>query len=47
MFKINAFTQKGTKFRFRIKSASIHEVRDALKEIFEGQTMRLVLVEPV
>lgn len=47
MFRINAFTQKGTKFRFRIKSNSIHEVRDALSEIFGGQTMRLVLVEPV
>lgn len=47
MFKINAFTQKGTKFRFRIKSDSIHEVRDALSEIFNGQAMRLVLVEPV
>ncbi|MFT7371579.1 MAG: hypothetical protein ACI9T9_000255 [Oleiphilaceae bacterium] len=47
MFRVNAFTQKGTKFRFRIKSNSIHEVRDALSEIFGGQTMRLVLVEPV
>jgi hypothetical protein len=47
MFRINAFTQKGTKFRFRIKSDNIHNVRDTLKEIFEGQDMRLVLVEPV
>jgi hypothetical protein len=47
MFKVNAFSQKGTKFRFRIKSDNIHSVRDALKTIFEGQNMRLVLVEPV
>ncbi len=47
MFKVNAFTQKGTKFRFRIKSDNIHKVRDTLKEIFQGQDMRLVLVEPV
>ena len=47
MFRVNAFSQKGTKFRFRIKSDSIHEVRDALSEIFDGQSMRLVLVEPV
>ncbi len=47
MFRVNAFTQKGTKFRFRIKSDSIHHVRDTLKELFEGQDMRLVLVEPV
>ena len=47
MFRVNAFTQKGTKFRFRIKSDSIHDVRDTLKELFEGQDMRLVLVEPV
>ncbi len=47
MFRVNAFTQKGTKFRFRIKSDSIHEVRGALKEIFGEQKMRLVLVEPV
>ena len=47
MFKVNAFTKKGTKFRFRIKSDNIHNVRDTLKAIFEGQDMRLVLVEPV
>lgn len=47
MFRVNAFTQKGTKFRFRIKSDNIHTVRDALKAIFDGQQMRLVLVEPV
>jgi len=47
MFKVNAFTQKGTKFRFRIKSNNIHDVRDNLKVIFSGQNMRLVLVEPV
>lgn len=47
MFRVNAFTQKGTKIRFRIKSDNIHTVRDTLKAIFEGQKMRLVLVEPV
>mgnify|MGYP000046388895 CR=1 FL=1 len=47
MFRVNAFTQKGTKFRFRIKSDNIHTVRDCLKTIFAGQNMRLVLVEPV
>jgi hypothetical protein len=47
MFRVNAFTQKGTKFRFRIKSDNIHDVRDTLKELFDGHKMRLVLVEPV
>ncbi len=47
MFRINAFTKKGTKFRFRIQSSDIHTVRATLKAIFEGQEMRLVLVEPV
>lgn len=47
MFRVNAFSKKGTKFRFRIQSDSIHNVRDTLSEIFEGQEMRLVLVEPI
>jgi len=47
MFRVNAFTQKGTKFRFQIKSDDIHAVRSTLKAIFDGQKMRLVLVEPV
>jgi len=47
MFRVNAFSQKGTKFRFRIKSDNIHNVRDVLKTIFQDQDMRLVLVEPV
>ena len=47
MFRVNAFTQKGTKFRFRIKSDDIHIVRESLKTIFAGQKMRLVLVEVV
>jgi hypothetical protein len=47
MFRINAFTQKGTKFRFRIKADNIHSVRDAISQIFEGREMRLVLVEPI
>jgi len=47
MFRVNAFTQKGTKFRFRIKSDNIHTVRENLKTIFAGQKMRLVLVEVV
>ena len=47
MFRVNAFTQKGTKFRFRVKGDSIHEVRKTLSVIFEGRDMRLVLVEPL
>ena len=47
MFRVNAFTEKGTKFRFRIKSESILDVRKALGEIFKGREMRLVLVEPL
>ncbi len=47
MFRVNAFTQKGTKFRFRIKSDSILDVRKALGEIFKDREMRLVLVEPL
>lgn len=47
MFKVNAFTMKGTKFRFRVKSDSIHSVRKTLDTIFEGKEMRLVLVEPI
>ena len=47
MFRVNAFTQKGTKFRFRVQGDSIHDVRKTLSVIFEGRDMRLVLVEPL
>lgn len=47
MFRVNAFTQKGTKFRFRVKADSIHMARSAISEIFEGRKMRLILVEPM
>jgi len=47
MFRVNAFTKKGTKFRFRVQGDSIHSVRETLSEIFEGREMRLVLVEPI
>ncbi len=47
MFRVNAFTKKGTKFRFRIQAADIHAVRTTLKTIFDGKEMRLVLVEPI
>jgi hypothetical protein len=47
MFRVNAFTHKGTKFRFRIQGEDIHAVRATLKTIFEGKAMRLVLVEPI
>ncbi len=47
MFRVNAFSKKGTKFRFRIQGDSIHAVRSTLDTIFEGRDMRLVLVEPI
>lgn len=47
MFRVNAFTQKGTKFRFRIKSDSIQDVHNILDQIFAERRLRLVLVEPV
>ncbi|MCH2158053.1 MULTISPECIES: hypothetical protein [unclassified Oleiphilus] len=47
MFRVNAFTQKGTKFRFRVQADNIHSVRETINEIFEGKAMRLVLVEPI
>lgn len=47
MFRVNAFTQKGTKFRFRIQAKDIDAVRAAIDTIFEGKRMRLVLVEPI
>lgn len=47
MFRVNAFTQKGTKFRFRVKADNIQTARDTISEIFEGRQMRLVLVEPM
>ncbi len=47
MFRVNAFSKKGTKFRFRIKADDIHAVRLTLSTIFEGRDMRLVLVEPM
>jgi len=47
MFRVNAFSKKGTRFRFRIQSDDIQNVRDTLKAIFDGQEMRLVLVEPL
>ena len=47
MFRVNAFTKKGTKFRFRVQGDSIHDVRATISEIFAGRKMRLVLVEPM
>ncbi len=47
MYRVNAFSKKGTKFRFRIQGADIHAVRSTLDTIFEGRDMRLVLVEPI
>lgn len=47
MFRVNAFTKKGTKFRFRIKADNIQNVRDTISTIFDGREMRLVLVEPI
>ncbi|WP_020406303.1 hypothetical protein [Hahella ganghwensis] len=47
MFRVNAFTTKGTKFRFRIKSESVADLQSMLDKIFAGRSMRLVLVEPI
>ncbi|MBU6951924.1 MULTISPECIES: hypothetical protein [Hahella] len=47
MYRVNAFTQKGAKFRFRIQSESVADLHDILDRIFEGRKMRLVVVEPV
>jgi len=47
MFRVNAFTSKGTKFRFRIQADDIHAVRKTIDTIFEGHNMRLILVEPI
>lgn len=47
MFRVNAFSKKGTKIRFRITGTDIHAVRQTISTIFDGQEMRLVLVEPI
>lgn len=47
MFLINAFTRKGTKFRFRVKSDSIQDLHTILDQIFVGRNLRMILVEPV
>ncbi len=47
MYKVNAFTEKGTKFRFRVQGNTIREVHRIIDELFKGKTMRLILVEPV
>ena len=47
MFRVNAFTQKGTKFRFRVQSDNIQQVHQLLDQIFADQKLRLVLVEPI
>ncbi|MCP5162948.1 MAG: hypothetical protein H6999_04520 [Hahellaceae bacterium] len=47
MYRVNAFTRKGTKFRFRIQAKSIQEVRATLDQIFADKEMQLVLVEPL
>jgi len=47
MFKVNAFSKKGTKIRFRITGNDIHAVRKTLSTIFDGQEMRLILVVPI
>jgi len=47
MFRIKAFTKKGTKFRFRIKSNNVQELQTILDQIFAGRHLRMILVEPV
>ena len=47
MFRVNAFTQKGTKFRFRVQGENILDVQDKVHQMFRKLDMRLVLVEPV
>ena len=47
MYRVNAFTQKGTKFRFRVQGENILDVQDKVHQMFRTLDMRLVLVEPV
>ena len=47
MFRVNAFTQKGTKFRFRVQGEDIQDVQNKVHLMFRSMEMRLVLVEPV
>lgn len=47
MYRVNAFTQKGTRFRFRIQGGSIMDVHNKLDMMFKGKTMKMVLVERV
>jgi hypothetical protein len=47
MYRVNAFTQKGTRFRFRIEGGSILDVHTKLDMMFRGKVMKMVLVERV
>ncbi|MFC3151550.1 hypothetical protein ACFOEK_10975 [Litoribrevibacter euphylliae] len=47
MYRVNAFTQKGTKFRFRVQGDNILDVQDKVHQMFRKLDMKLVLVEPV
>ena len=47
MYRVNAFTQKGTRFRFRIEGGSILDVHDKIDLMFKGKSMKMVLVEKV
>ncbi|WP_416397851.1 hypothetical protein [Allohahella sp. A8] len=47
MYRINAITSRGTRFRFRITSSHIDDLTTMLDKIFAGTAMHLVLVQPI
>jgi len=47
MYRVNAFTQKGINFRFRVQGENILEVQDKVHQALRTMDMKLVLVEPV
>ncbi|GAA3976748.1 hypothetical protein GCM10022278_37030 [Allohahella marinimesophila] len=47
MYRINAITSRGTRFRFRITSSHIDDLSNMLDKIFAGTAMHLVLIQPI
>ena len=45
MYRINAISHRGVRFRFRLQGDSVHDIRDLIDTLLAGQNIRLVVVE--
>jgi hypothetical protein len=47
MYRVNAFTTKGTKFCFRVQGDNMADVQNKVHLMLRKINMRMVLVQPV